>query len=213
VVFTPLETPSHKLESLFKGDKKRNFITYVDPLTFAAEEAHDSRNPGRRVVRANCKFDPVSTFIKFPMNWIDHKKSCTARRAGTGEWETIEDRVEMSSTITFEKGKYDRCVIFALYPEITEAGTSYFCSSLDLDDCKVVTMDAKRRKSYADGLGEIDKIDEITMACLAPKAARRSCHFGASKLLCCIASLCGTANAAHLAAAFDSSEVLTLRKL
>ncbi len=209
VGFTPLEAPSHKLETLFAGDKKRNFITYVDPLTFAAEEVHDSRNPGRQVVRANCKFDPVSTFIKFPMSWIDHKKSCTARRAGTGEWETIEDHVDMSSTSTFEKGKYDRCVIFALYPEISEAGTTYFCSSLDLDDCKVVTMDAKRRKSYADGLGEIDKIDEITMACLAPKAARSNCHFGTSKLLCCIVSLCGTANAAHLAAAFDSSEVVT----
>ena len=104
----------------------------------------------------------------------NYKKSCTARRAGTGEWETIEDHVDMSSSSTFEKGKYDKCVIFALYPEISEAGTSYFCSSLDLDDCKVVTMDAKRRKSYADGLGEIDKIDEITMACLAAKAARRN---------------------------------------
>ena len=143
MVFTPLEAPSHKLEALFAGDKKRNFITYVDPLTFGAEGVHDpnSRNPGRQVVRANCKFDPVSTYIKFPAHWSDHRKSCTARRAGTrAEWETIEDRVDKALTITIEKGNCDRCVIFALYPEIPEAGTSSLCSSLDLVACTVVTI-------------------------------------------------------------------------
>ena len=55
---------------------------------------------------------------------INYKKSCTARRADTGEWETVEDYVDMVTSSTFEKGMYDRCVIFAMYPEISEAGTS-----------------------------------------------------------------------------------------
>ena len=72
VDFEPLQVHGNKLNTLFE-DKKRNFITHVDPKTFSdkgvTSESHGLDN--RVMVRVNCKFDPYDSKVEFLQEWRD----------------------------------------------------------------------------------------------------------------------------------------------
>ena len=125
VDFEPLEVAGEQLETLFDTSKKRKFITYVDPTTFAEQGVTGVRTDAdsRIMVRVNIKFDPYDTKIKHPRSWDNWRKSTLGRNKESHKWEQIEDRVPIDSSKPAED--YDRICVFAQPPRITQGGVAY----------------------------------------------------------------------------------------
>ena len=166
--FEPADVTDRALDKIFSdregnrtSNSTRNFIHWLGP-----DSGGDNRGGPARV-RLNCKYAPLDTIVKYPLEMKDHVKTVLVKKTNELEWEIVDDRVPIANVRNFQPtDNIEKAVIFASHSRMSVDNVAYVAATPNPIDDKSSTMTKSQRKTVQRGCQQVRDEDAVMWSCL-----------------------------------------------